>query len=205
MRYDSGAARRAAGGAARFDGRTDHDPTPIPSGMPPGELWCPAGLKPDPFEFMGALPTERCWVYPCPCPWCSGWVALLPCGWDSYRIAEIGCSADCDEDQVHRWQFWRLGMPMHEPLPADEQSRRRAAGIVRRILEDLPEQPSERQLTGAAYQSGRWLEQGALPAEMVADPLLTAAARAGLDPATIAPKLAAALTAGRARPGRLSP
>jgi hypothetical protein len=183
--------------------RVDHDPTPIPSGTPPVKLWCPAGLKPDAFEFVGALPAQKCWVYPCPCPWCGGWVALVPSGWDSYEIAAIGCSAGCDEDQVHRWQFWRLGVPMYEPLPADERTQRRAAGIVRAIIRDLPELPTERQLTGSAYRTGRWLGQSKLPSKLVADPLLAAAARAGLDPVTIAPKLAAALTAGRARPGRL--
>ena len=82
-------------------------------------------------------------------------------------------------------------------------TQRRAAGIVRRILKDLPDQPTKRQLTGAAYQAGGWLETGKLMAAPVADALLAAADRAGFDPDTIAPVLADALTAGRARPGRL--
>jgi hypothetical protein len=186
-------------------GRVDHDPTPIPSGTPPGELWCPAGLPPDPFEFMGAVPSQKCWLYPCPSPWCGGWVALLPCGWDRYQLAgEVGCSSGCDEDQVHRWQFWRLGVLVHDPAEdTDEEDRRRAAGIVCAIVRDLPELPCERQLISSAYRTGRWLGQSKLPSELVADPLLAAAARAGLDSIAIAPKLAAALTAGRARPGRL--
>ena len=51
------------------------------------------------------------------------------------------------------------------PDPADKQTRRHAADSVRRILENLTERPSERQLTGAAHQSGRWLERGDLTRE----------------------------------------
>jgi hypothetical protein len=88
-------------------------------------------------------------------------------------------------------------------VPADERSRRYAAGALRRILDALPDRPSEHELNRAAFAAGHWLEAGALPTEPVAGTLLAAAARANLDFDTIASKLAAALTAGRARPGRL--
>jgi hypothetical protein len=133
-------------------------------------------------------------------------VPLLPDGsWYGYRLAaEIECSQGCEAPEILWWQGWRLAdLTAHEPVEPDERARRYAAGALRRILGELPEVPTERQLTGSAYQTGRWLETGRLPAEPVAGTLLAAAARAGLDPVTIAPKLAAALTAGRARPGRL--
>jgi hypothetical protein len=181
------------------------DPLPFPPGDPPRQLLARDGTPPDGFLWLGAKATVRCWLLPCPAC-CQGWAQILPDG-DGYRLAaEIGCSIGCEAPEILWWQSWRLGeIPPCEPAAADERSRRRAAGIVSRILTDVPERPSERQLTAAAYQSGRWLDQGALPAKLVASPLMAAAVRAGLDLAVITPKLATALTAGRARPGRLSP
>jgi hypothetical protein len=179
--------------------------TPIPPGDPPGDLWCPAGLPPDPFAFMGAVGTKACWLCPCPCC-CAGWVALVPDGTRSgYRIAaEPGCSAGCEAPEVLWWQSWRLGeLPTREPAEADEQARRYAYGALRRVLGELPDRPDRKRLLRAAFDAGRWLAAGGLPPDPIAQALLTAAGRAGLDPTTIAPELAAAVTAGRARPGRL--
>jgi hypothetical protein len=128
---------------------------------------------------------------------------LLPDGtWDGYRLAEIECSAGCLPEEVQLWHLIKLGeLPPQEP---DQQVRRYAAGALRRILGELPDRPSERQLRRAAFDAGRWLAAGSLPPDPVADALLAAAGRAGFDPATITPDLAAALTAGRARrSGRL--
>jgi hypothetical protein len=231
MTYDMNAARAAANGNARPDTwdlskpvdmlraalildavapRLEPDPIPATflAERPPGELWAE---QPPSGQWALMRPTETAigWLVMCPACHSSpcGWCRLLPDPADRFDyVLDLanGCSHGCEGPEVSWWHLWRSGLlPPHEPLPADERTRRRARGIVRRIIEGVPERPSERQLTGAAYQSGRWLEQGELPAELVADPLLAAAGRAGLDPATIAPKLAAALTAGRAHPGRL--
>jgi hypothetical protein len=179
-------------------------PLPLPAGDPPYRMWAADGRPPCGFRFLGCRRTRLSWFSPCPAC-ASAWVLLVPDddGAEPYRIAaELGCSGETCPPELIVWaHLVQVGeLPIPEP---DEQGRRRAAGIVRRILTDVPERPSERQLTSAAYQSGRWLEQSELPTELVADPLLSAAARAGFDPAIIASKLAAALTAGRARPGRL--
>jgi hypothetical protein len=173
----------------------------------PAELRAPTGVPPTGgWVFFRPTETAIGWLIVCPTN-CTGWCRLLPDPADPYDyVLDLanGCSRDCEAEEVAWWHLWRSGLlPLREPLPADEQTRRRAAGMVRRILIDLPELPTERQLTGAAYRSGSWLETGGLPTELVADPLLTAAARAGFDPVIIAPKLATALMAGRARPGKL--
>jgi hypothetical protein len=181
------------------------DPLPYPAGDPSNHLWCVGHVPPDGFEFLGAVATKACWLLPCPAC-CVGWVPLVPDGSRFvYRlVAEIGCSAACEAPEILWWQGWRLGdLPALKPMEAGERDQRYATGALRRILGDLPARPTKRQLTGAAYQSGGWLETGDLPAAPVAHALLAAADRAGLDPDTIAPELAAALTAGRARPGRL--
>jgi hypothetical protein len=209
MTSNNGAALGTAGGGARPDGRIEPDriPAAMLADRAPVEMRAPTGVPPS-GQWAFSRPTETAIGLLVVCPsCCQGWCRLLPDPTDPYDyVLDLanGCSHGCEVEEVAWWHLWRAGLlPPREPLLADEQIRRRAAGIIRRILTDLPEQPSERQLTGAAYQSGRWLERGELPAELVADPLLAAAARAGLDLAIVALKLAAALTAGRAHPGRL--
>jgi hypothetical protein len=110
----------------------------------------------------------------------------------------------CDAPEILWWQNWRLGdLPALEPGEPDERARRYATGVVRRILGELSDVPSVRQLRRAAFVVGNWLDASGLPVELIAEALMGAAARAGLDPISIAPVLAAALTAGRARPGRV--
>jgi hypothetical protein len=58
------------------------------------------------------------------------------------------------------------------------------------------------ELRRAAFAAGGWLEAGQPPAGPVAAALLGAARRAGLDPTSLVQELAAAVLAGRARPGR---
>lgn len=178
-------------------------PCPIRSGIPPGELWAYMGTPPDRLDFWGAVPTRRCWMMPCPC--CrAGWCALLPDGTAyGYRLAaEIGCSNGCDPGEVQWWHLWRLGeLPPREPV--DERARRYAAGAIRRTLTELPTRPSAAELRRAAFSAGRWLEAGGQGPDAVAGVLLQAAVRAGHDAEALAPNLAAAVLAGRARPGRV--
>jgi hypothetical protein len=198
---------RGAGGAARPDGRLDLDPPPFPPGEPIWQLWSERLTPPAGLDFLGAVPTARAWLLPCP-SCVQGWALLAPSAVDPHGYdldLTAGCSRDCSSDEVAWWWLWRRCEmpPARNPGPPDERARRYARGAVRLILGELPDRPSERQLTNAAYQAGRWLQAAALPVEPVATALLAAGRRAGLAPDTLAPKLAAALTAGRARPGRL--
>jgi hypothetical protein len=177
-------------------------PCPIRSGTPPGEQWAPLGTPPDTFTFMGAVPTRRCWMVPCPC--CgTGWVLVVPDGTDyGYGLAaEVGCNAGCAPPEIAWWHLLRLG-ERPPPEPPDERAKRYAAGAIRRILATLPERPSMTELRRAAFTAGGWLEAGQLRAGPIAAALLGAARRAGLEPASLVPELAAAVLAGRARPGR---
>jgi hypothetical protein len=206
MTYDTSAARAAANGGARPDPWVvPPDSLPCPAGDPPDRLWCPSRVPPDGFEFLGAVATEACWFLPCPAC-CQGWVPLVPDGSRfGYRlVAEIGCSAACEAPEILWWQGWRLGdLPALKPMEAGERAWRYAYGALRRVLSELPDRPDRERLLRTAFDAGRWLAAGDLPAAPVADALLAAADRAGFDPDTIAPVLADALTAGRARPGRL--
>ena len=71
---------------------------------------------------------------------------------------------------------------------------------VRGIVRELPRHPALPELRRAAFACGGWIEAGDLPAEPVVMALLDVADRAGVSADDV---LAAALTAGRARPGRL--
>ena len=177
---------------------------PFRTGAPPKDRRCPAGTPPDAFEFLGAVATARCWMYPCPCC-CEGWVALLPDGTPyGYRIeAEPGCSDGCGGPDVAWWQLWRLMcLPPHELPAASGRATAYARAVIRRQLADIPSRPTEDVLRRAAYQLGRWLEAGGLSADLVAPALLAAAERGGMERARIAPALSAAVTAGRAQPAR---
>jgi hypothetical protein len=199
-------ARKAANGAAWAEDWTGRrDPLPYPAGDPPGHLWCPAHVPPDGFEFMAAVGTQVCFLQPCPVN-CPGWGLVVPDGSRfGYRLAaEVGCTRGCEAPEILWWQSWRLGdLPALEPDEPDERARRYATGVVRRVLGELPDVPSVRQLRRAAFIIGKWVDASGLPVELIAGALLSAAARAGFDPIAIAPVLAAALTAGRARPGRV--
>jgi hypothetical protein len=154
---------------------------------------------------MAAAATQVCFLQPCPAN-CPGWVPVVPDGSRfGYRLAaEVGCTRGCDAPKILWWQNWRLGdLPALEPGEPDERARRYATVVVRGILGELPDVPSLRQLRRAAFAIGNWLDTSRLPVELIADLLLCAAARAKLDPISVAPVLAAAVTAGRARPGRV--
>jgi hypothetical protein len=180
-------------------------PLPFQPGVPHLSRRCPAGTPPDGFEFLGAVATVRCWMTPCPCC-CEGWVALTPDGsrYGYAMEAEAGCSAGCAGPEISWWHLSRLGeLPSATAGPIDHRASRYAKACVRRQLAELPERPDEAQLRQVAYQIGRWLEAGDLPIGAVANTLLAAAERSGLDRAALAPRLAAAVSAGRAQPGRL--
>lgn len=156
---------------------------------------------PDAFAFPGAKRTriDFWWRYLCPAC-CAATVALIPSGRGGWRIAsEIGCSRGCAPAAIDAWQAWRCG----EGLPAaelDDRARRYAMGAVRRVLDEIPAQPTLTQLIKAAFRCGQLVEAADIDARAVAGALWRAAARAGL---TDAEKLATALTAGRAKPARL--
>ena len=178
---------------------------PFRIGAPPASALCPAGTPPDGFDFLGAVATVRCWMFPCPAC-CDGWVGLVPDGTQyGYRIAsDVGCSAGCGGADIAWWQLWRLAcLPPQAVDPVTWRGRAYAKAVLRRLLADLPSTPSEADLRRTAFQLGRWLEAGGLSADLVAPGLLAAGERAGLPRATIAPALAAAVTAGRADPARV--
>jgi hypothetical protein len=119
-----------------------------------------------------------------------------------YRLAaEIGCSRGCEAPEVLWCQSLLLSKLVE--LEPDERARRYARGTIRGILGQLPELPTMPQLCRATFAVGNWLDASGLSVERIAEALLDAAARTGFDPIAIAPELDAALTAGRARPGRL--
>lgn len=189
------------------DGLISPDPLPVLAGEPGPEGWAEDGRPPDGFTFLGARKTIAAWLLPCPIC-CCGWVPIVPDHREDggYRLGvEVGCSAGCDDPaEMMLMHLLRQGeLPAQEPIEADERAARYAKGCLRRILGNLPPRPSHAQLRRAAYDAGRWLEAGHLPADPVARALLSAAARAGHEPASIAPKLAADVLAGRSRPGRM--
>jgi hypothetical protein len=186
--------------------RIEPDPLPFPAGEPErGEQWAPGGAPPAGLAFLGCQGTLEAWLAPCPCC-CRGWVPVLPLG-DAdpyaYRLAvEAGCSRGCEPPAVAWWHAWKMG-DLPPPVPPDDRAERYARGAIRRLLAALPERPSLARLKAAAFWAGQWLAAGRLPTEPVADALLHAAVRAGLDEHVEA--LASAVTAGRAKPGRVPP
>jgi hypothetical protein len=155
---------------------------------------------PDGFEFLGAKPAPggRWYRYLCP-SCCAATVALVPDGTGWRMASEMGCSRGCPQPLVELWQLIRLGEPVPPP-PPDERGRRYALAAVRRIVRELPAKPSLPELKRAAFACGGWVEAGWLDSDPVARALAAAARRAGCGSSTT---LAAAMAAGRARPGRL--
>jgi hypothetical protein len=91
------------------------------------------------------------------CPSCvDATVAVVPDGTEWRLASEIGCSGGCDETSIIWWHFWRLG-ELPPPLPPDDRQRRYAQGAVRRILADIPDQPTAAYLRRAAYEVGRFV------------------------------------------------
>jgi hypothetical protein len=188
--------------------RRDPIPPELLADRPPGELWAPTGVPPSgPWALDQPTETAIGWLVVCPCDCCQGWCRLLPDPGDRFDyVLDLvnGCSRGCPPEELAWWRLWRLGqIPPREPLPADQRGQCYARGALRRVLGELPERPTLPELRRAAFAAGRWLAAGELPAAPVARALLAAADRAGLDPHTLASKLAADLSAGRARPGRL--
>jgi hypothetical protein len=178
-------------------------PLPFDEGLPEfAEAWSPGGVPPSGLEFLGAKGTLKCWLLPCPA--ClTGWVPIAPDGTRfGYRLAvEIGCSDGCDVPEVAWWHSLQCGvLPPPEP-PDPDRARRYARACIRRILVDIPERPTIEGLRAASYKIGGWLQAGGIPADGAASALLGAAARAGLT--DVGWILAEAMTAGRARPGRV--
>ena len=179
------------------------DELPFPAGEPErGEQWAPAGVPPTGLEFLGCRGSLECWLMPCP-SCCRGWVPIVPDGTpDGYRLAaEVGCTIGCAESHIRWWHLWRLGL-LPPSAPSDPgRTRRYAAACIRRILEGLPDRPTAEQLRRAAFQIGGWLEAGGLRPDDAAAALLSAARRANVQ--GLGAQLAEAMTAGRARPGRV--
>jgi hypothetical protein len=185
--------------------RSSASSLPIQIGNPPGSLLCAAGTPPDGYDYLGAVSTIRGWLYPCPCC-CEGWVGLAPDGSRfGYGIAaDVGCSCGCVGPEISWWQLWQLGhLPPRIVQAVTGRTKAYVKAVVRRMLVDLPQQPTLDELRQVAFQLGRWLEAGGLSAEAIAPSLLAACDRAQLARAELASKLAEAVSAGRADPARV--
>ena len=161
----------------------------------------PVAASPFGLEFIGCRATLEGFMLPCP-SCCTGWVPVLPDGTQfGYRLAsEAGCSDGCDGPSVAWWHAWRMGELPPRAQP-DERAKRYALGCIKRALVDIPDKPTLAQLKGAAFEIGSWLQAGGLDTGPAAHALLGAAKRAGLDDQAMV--LASAVSAGRARPGRI--
>jgi hypothetical protein len=165
-------------------------------------------------EFHGAVGTTRCWMLPCP-SCLVGWVPIVPDGTTyGYRLAsEVGCSGDfslpdwpdngCEPEHVAWWAAWRAG-ELPPPMAVDQaRARAYAQKVVASTLKAIPARPEEGNLRAAAYTCGSWAKAGSLPVSPIAKELMRRASGVGLDPNTLAPKLAAAFRAGMAVPARM--
>lgn len=156
------------------------------------------------FEFMGAVRSPNPWIWLLPCPVCVRGRVAVVYGLDRWELrAEHGCSGDaCAPSHILWWHAWRLGEQPPRP-PVDERGRRYAQAALRRVMESLPARCTLANLRAVAEQAGHWLEAADLDPDPVADALIGAADRSGLDFATMARPLAEAMTRGRAKPARL--
>lgn len=180
------------------------DPPPFAPGQPPPITLSLAGTPPCGFEFLGAKPTVRGWLLPCPC--CvQGWCALLPSDADphGYELAaEAGCSRGCSPEDIAWWQAWRLGeLPSQVPREPDRQARRYLAGAVRHAARRIVEaQDPLAVLKREAFALGSLAAgTGADPAE-IAHALGVAARHARLPAEPAARAIGAAVLAGTAQP-----
>jgi hypothetical protein len=126
-------------------------------------------------------------------------VAVVPDAGGWRLAAEIGCSRGCSESDIWWWHLWRNGNLPPPPAPGPRQ-RRYAEAALNRILSELPGRPDATRLRRAAYDAGRFLQAADLDPYPVADALVAAADRAGIE--DINP-LIAAMAAGRSDPVRL--
>lgn len=165
-------------------GQSQVEPGPLPcdEGLPEwGEAWAPGGAPPAGLEFIGARPTLRGWMLPCPA--CLvGWVPIVPDGTRfGYRVAvELGCidvsdgldrPGGCEAPDVAWWHSWRMGvLPPREP-PGDRQ-RRYAYAAVRNALDDVLQGKDP---IGRARDAGRFAEAAGFDLQSLA----AAFARAG--------------------------
>jgi hypothetical protein len=172
-------------------------------GDPPAITVCPEGTPPDAFDFPGAKRTKLGWVYRCPC--CSrGVVILRPTGQPyTYTIyAQASCSGEqCPPELILWWQELHCGRLPGLVGEPDERARRYASAVLRRVLADMPERPSAVDLKRSAFKAGQWIEASGVVVDQLAHSIMTAARRSGLG--HLAGDLGDALTAGRAKPGRI--
>jgi hypothetical protein len=191
--------------AAARDDAYPGGPCPIVSGTPPGEQWAPLGTPPDGFEFMGAVPTRRCWMLPCPV--CNvGWCPVVPDGTDhGYRLAaEIGCNAGCEAPDVAWCHLHQLGeRPPREPVAPSEVDRLKVFGAARNATWRIVEarDPVAR-LKSEAYRLGEYAGGKGVDPHPAARVLAVAARHAGIPVETAVAAITSSILVGCARPRR---
>jgi hypothetical protein len=156
------------------------------------------------FEFMEAIRSPNPWIWLLPCPACVHGRAAVVYGEHGWTLrAENGCSGEgCAPSYILWWHAWRKGEQTPR-LPADERAKRYAWSAIRRVMERLPGRCTPAELRAVAQQAGRWVDAADLDPDPVADALIGAAERSGLDVAAMARPLAEAMTRDRAKPARL--
>jgi hypothetical protein len=169
-------------------GLLELDPLPFPPGLPGWQLWSERFTPPTGLDLLGAVPTEKAWLLPCP-SCLQGWALLLPSAADPFGYdinLTAGCSRACEPEAVAWWWLWRRG-ELPPPEPPDERAIRYARGVVRKQIAAAKADPRR-----AAYETGRWCRAAALDPALA---LAAAATEAGVQADTLLQPFQAGLAA----------